>query len=242
MTHTPTQQSRDGSGEMFDRIAARYDLLNRVMSLGQDKWWRRQAVRALGLRDGQHILDLATGTADLALAVAARHPSIRVTGLDSSREMLEIGRRKVERRGLGQRVELVIGDAQALAYPDQSFDGLCMAFGIRNLPDRPAALREMARVVRPAGRISLLELSEPSDEIWIAGLARWYLHRMVPFVGALLSGADEYRYLQRSIAAFPPAKEFSRLMFDSGLDVLAVRRLGFGACHLYIATPRKGYP
>jgi demethylmenaquinone methyltransferase / 2-methoxy-6-polyprenyl-1,4-benzoquinol methylase len=241
MALTPTQQSREGSGEMFDRIADRYDLLNRVMSLGLDKRWRRQAVHALCLREGQHILDLATGTADLALAVAAHHPSIRVTGLDPSRKMLEVGRRKVNRRGMGQRVELVVGDAQNLAFPDRSFDGLCMAFGIRNLPDRRAALREMARVVRPEGHISLLELSEPS-EIWIAGLARWYVHRMVPFVGALLSEADEYRYLQRSIAAFPSAKEFSRLMVDSGLDVLAVHRLGFGACHLYVATARKACP
>jgi demethylmenaquinone methyltransferase / 2-methoxy-6-polyprenyl-1,4-benzoquinol methylase len=238
MAPTPTQPSGEGSGEMFDRIAQRYDLLNRVMSLGMDGWWRNRAVHALCLRQGSHILDLATGTADLALAVAGKHPSIRVTGLDPSHKMLDVGRRKVSRKGLTERIDLVVGDAQLLPFPNQSFDGICMAFGIRNVPDRLAALREMARVVRPTGRICLLELCEPGAGV-IAGLARRYLHYVVPFIGALLSGAREYRYLQRSIAAFPPAEEFARLMGNSGLDVLDVQRLGFGACHLYVATPRQ---
>jgi demethylmenaquinone methyltransferase / 2-methoxy-6-polyprenyl-1,4-benzoquinol methylase len=223
---------------MFDRIATRYDLLNRVMSLGLDSGWRTRAVEALELREGHRILDLATGTADLAICVARRHPTIQVTGLDPSQRMLDVGHRKLSRLGLGNRVSLVVGDAQALDCADRSFDGLCMAFGIRNVPDRLAALREMARVVRPTGRISLLELSEPGDG-WFAGPARWYVHRVVPFMGALLSGANEYQYLQRSIRAFPPADEFCRLMTDAGLDVIRVERLGFGACHLYVASPRE---
>jgi demethylmenaquinone methyltransferase / 2-methoxy-6-polyprenyl-1,4-benzoquinol methylase len=238
MNLDPPHLSREGSGDMFDRIAARYDLLNRVMSLGMDCRWRHEAVRALGLREGHRVLDLATGTADLALAVACQGEHIRVTGLDPSRAMLEIGARKIERKGLGGRVELVVGDAQSLPYPDQSYDGLCMAFGIRNVPDRTAALREMARVVRLGGRISLLELSEPGEG-WFAVPARWYVHRVLPFLGALLSGAQEYRSLQRSIEAFPAAKEFARQMNDAGLEVLEVRSLGFGACHLYVARPKE---
>lgn len=226
---------------MFDRIAERYDLLNRVMSLGMDVSWRRKAVSALDLRPGDHVLDLATGTGDLALTVAAREPSIRVTGLDPSTKMLGIGRRKVERLGLAGRIELVAGDAQNLPYPDSSFDGLSMAFGIRNVPDRFQALREMARVVRPSRRVCLLELSEPGGG-GMGGLARWYVHSVVPFLGALLSGSPEYRYLQRSIAAFPSAAEFSRLMEQAGLSVLEIRELGFGACHLYVACPRETCP
>jgi len=225
---------------MFDRIAARYDLLNRIMSLGMDSRWRRSAVQSLCLRDGHRVLDLATGTADLALAVANQGDRIHVIGLDPSQKMLEVGARKLNRLGLGGRVELVEGDAQSLPYPGQSFDGLCMAFGIRNVPDRAAALREMARVVRLGGRISLLELSEPGEG-WLAAPARWYVHRVVPFLGAVLSGAHEYKYLQRSIAAFPPAATFAQQMDDAGLQVLEVRPLGFGACHLYVATP-KGAP
>jgi demethylmenaquinone methyltransferase/2-methoxy-6-polyprenyl-1,4-benzoquinol methylase len=230
--------ARDGSGEMFDRIAERYDLLNRVMSLGMDRGWRRQAVRALRLKDGYRILDLATGTADLAAAVATAANAVRVIGLDPSRNMLDVGRRKIARWGLSERVELVEGDAQSLHYPDASFDGLCMAFGIRNVPDRSAALREMARVVRANGRIALLELSEPGEGL-LAGPARWYVHHVIPRIGAALSGEREYAYLQRSIAAFPPAASFGELMTECGLEVLEIRRLGMGACHLYVATPKE---
>lgn len=226
---------------MFDRIADRYDLLNRIMSLGMDRRWRRMAVDALDLGEQHQILDLATGTADLAIAVARRNDSIRVTGIDPSPKMLDVGRRKVSRGGLASRVELIVGDAQQLPYPDHCFDGLCMAFGIRNVPDRVKALREMGRVVRPNGRISLLELSEPGEG-WLASPARWYVHRVIPLLGGLLSGAPEYRYLQRSIAAFPPAPSFAAMMSDAGLDVQAVQQLGFGACHLYVATPRKREP
>ncbi len=226
---------------MFDRIAARYDLLNRIMSLGMDRWWRQKAVRELCLSEGHRVLDLATGTADLALAVASRGQTIKVTGLDPSRKMLDVAERKLDRKGMRDRIELVLGDAQSLPYPDRSYDGLCMAFGIRNVPNRAIALQEMARVVRPGGRVCLLELSEPGEG-WFAGPARWYVHRVLPFVGALLSGAREYRYLQRSIAAFPPAREFARQMGEAGLEVLRVHTLGFGACHLYVASPKEVQP
>lgn len=222
---------------MFDAIADRYDLVNRVMSLNMDSAWRRRAVAALELREDDRVLDLATGTADLALALAATHPSVHVVGLDPSSKMLAVGERKVQERGLAQRIQLIEGDAQDLPFADASFDGLCMAFGIRNVPDRAMALREMVRVVRPHRRIAILELSEPTDG-WLGGPARWYVHSVVPFIGALLSGAPQYRYLQRSIAAFPRASAFAELMRSAGLEVLRIERLGFGACHLYVAQPK----
>jgi demethylmenaquinone methyltransferase/2-methoxy-6-polyprenyl-1,4-benzoquinol methylase len=128
------------------------------------------------------------------------------------------------------------GDAQALPFGDDTFHSVCIAFGIRNVPDRALALREMARVTRPGGRIAILELSEPRSGIWGA-MARFHIHTVVPYVGALLSGVKEYQYLQRSIAAFPPAQEFAELMRSSNLDVLAVLPLTFGVCHLYVAEP-----
>ena len=228
--------ARDGSGAMFDGIAARYDLVNRVISLGIDQSWRRKTVRALNLSAGQRVLDLATGTADLAIQVAQTEPAVSVVGLDPSGKMLDVGRVKVERAKLGARVELVQGDAQALPFEDDSFASVCIAFGIRNVPDRPKALREMARVTRPGGRIAILELSEPRSGV-LGALARFHIHTMVPYVGALLSGVKEYQYLQRSIAAFPPAAEFAALMQGSNLNVLGVHPLTFGVCHLYVAEP-----
>ncbi len=229
-----TATAREGSGAMFDGIARRYDLVNRVISLGIDQNWRRQTVAALRLQPGSRILDLATGTADLAIMVARTEPACTVVGLDPSTGMLEVGREKLLKHGLAERVELVAGDAEQLPFPDASFDGVCMAFGIRNVPDRDRALCEMARVTRPGGRIAILELSEPRGGM-IAPLARFHIHTVVPYLGALLSGQREYHYLQRSIAAFPPADEFTRRIAAAGLEPVETRPLTFGVCHLYVA-------
>ncbi len=223
---------------MFDRIAHRYDLLNRVLSLGIDQGWRRKAVRALELDPGARVLDLATGTADLAILTARKTPGASVVGLDPAERMLAVGRTKTEKAGLDDRVELITGDAQKLPFPDDSFDGVTIAFGIRNVPDRPKALREMARVTRPGGRIAVLELSEPGGGL-IGRLAKFHVHTLVPWIGGLLSGAREYGYLQQSIAAFPPADEFARIMEDAGMHVVRVERMILGVCHLYVAEPRQ---
>lgn len=228
---------RGGSGEMFDRIAARYDLVNRILSLGVDQRWRTRTVDALELRPGHRVLDVATGTGDLALKIAERHTDVAIVGLDPSQGMLAIAREKVERAALTDRLELCAGDAQELPFEAASFDGLCIAFGIRNVPDRGRALREMARVVRPGGRIAILELSEPRGVL--GPLARFHVHTLVPFIGALLSGKREYRYLEQSIAAFPSAADFAELMRESGLEVRALTPLTFGVCHLYVATPAR---
>jgi demethylmenaquinone methyltransferase/2-methoxy-6-polyprenyl-1,4-benzoquinol methylase len=238
ISDSTTALAKEGSGAMFDGIAARYDLVNRVISLGIDQSWRKKTVAALSLAPGHRVLDLATGTADLAIQVAQTEPSVSVVGLDPSSKMLEVGRVKVTRAELDARVELVQGDAQALPFDTHSFDSVCIAFGIRNVPDRGKALREMARVTRPGGRIAILELSEPRGGL-LGALARFHIHVVVPYVGALLSGVKEYQYLQRSIAAFPPADEFASLMKSSNLDVLAVQPLTFGVCHLYVAEPGK---
>jgi demethylmenaquinone methyltransferase/2-methoxy-6-polyprenyl-1,4-benzoquinol methylase len=218
---------------MFDGIARRYDLLNRLMSLGQDQSWRRRTVRALELRRGQRVLDLATGTADLALLAASAAPEVRVVGLDPSLAMLAIGRRKLAERAGGDRVSLQRGDAQTLPFEAASFDACCMAFGIRNVEDRPRALAEIARVTRPGGRIAILELSEPRGTF--APLCRLHVHHLVPALGRLLSGQREYRYLQESIAAFPPPEEFEAMLSRGGLRPLRTTALSLGACHLYVA-------
>jgi demethylmenaquinone methyltransferase/2-methoxy-6-polyprenyl-1,4-benzoquinol methylase len=219
---------------MFDRIAERYDLLNRILSLGIDQRWRRRTVAALELGPGDRILDLATGTADLAIEIARTEPSASVVGLDPSENMMRIGREKIAQSDVSGRVELVAGDAQALPFEARSFDGTTMAFGIRNVPDRLRALREMARVTRPGRRVAILELSEPRRGV-LSPFARFHIKTLVPWVGSIVSGAHEYRYLERSIAAFPPAEQFLAMMTEAGLVHASATALTFGVCHLYVA-------
>ncbi|HXK21018.1 MAG TPA: bifunctional demethylmenaquinone methyltransferase/2-methoxy-6-polyprenyl-1,4-benzoquinol methylase UbiE [Polyangiaceae bacterium] len=233
---TPPAKEREGSGAMFDGIAHRYDLVNRVISLGIDQSWRKKTVRSLELRPGARVLDLATGTGDLAIMVSHMHPEVSIVGVDPSQKMLEVGAKKLTAAALTERIELQVGDAQALKFPDNTFDGLCIAFGIRNVPDRLQGLREMARVTKPGGRVAILELSEPRGGV-LGPLARFHVHSVVPAVGALLSGAKEYRYLQKSIAAFPPATQFEALMVEAGMRIVASTALTFGVCHLYVGEP-----
>ncbi len=237
----PAAPPKNGSGRMFDAIAEKYDFVNRVLSLGMDQSWRRRAVRSLELGDGAGatVLDLATGTADLALLLAEMIPAARILGIDPSSGMLAVGRKKVDAAGLAGRIELREGDAQALDLPDRSVSGITMAFGIRNVPDRPRALREMARVTKPGGKVAILELSEPREGA-MGALARFYVRGVVPRVGGTLSGKKEYRYLQESIAAFPPPAEFAATMRASGLDVLETVPLMFGAAVLFVGTPSQG--
>ncbi len=234
----PDAASKLGSGQMFDAIAARYDFVNRILSLGLDQGWRRRTVKELQLGDKPRVLDVATGTGDLAIQIAKSRPGATVIGLDPSAKMLAIAATKVERKHLGDRITLEQGDAQALPYESCSLDAATIAFGIRNVPDRPLGLRELARVVRPGGRVCVLELGEPKQGFF-ASAARFHTRKVVPRLGALLSGAREYRYLQTSVAAFPPAAEFADLMRANGLDVVAVIPLTFGACTLYVATPTE---
>lgn len=231
---------RQGSGEMFDQIAERYDLLNRIMSLGIDRSWRDRAVERLRAVLGEgpsRVLDVATGTGDLALLLADTYPTASVVGLDPSSGMLDVALQKLGRTSHGGRVRFEVGDAQAMPFESGSFDAATIAFGIRNVPDRARGVAEMARVLRPGGLLAILELSEPKGGL-MGGLARIHVHHVIPFVGALLSGKKEYRYLQRSIAAFPPAEEFAALIAAQGLEVLEVVPLTFGTAHLYVA--RKG--
>ncbi len=224
-----------GTGAMFDAIAPRYDLLNRVLSFGFDRGWRDKAARALEIPAGGRALDVATGTADLAIVIANMYPDARVDGSDPSAKMLEHGRAKVERAGLERRVTLGEAIAEKLPYESGAFDGASIAFGIRNVPDRVQGLREMARVVRPGGRVVVLELAEPEGG-FTGAIARGYVHQVVPFVGGLLSGAREYKYLQKSIAAFPTKDVFAKMMEEAGMRVSRVESLTFGAATLYVGV------
>ncbi|HHH11862.1 MAG TPA: bifunctional demethylmenaquinone methyltransferase/2-methoxy-6-polyprenyl-1,4-benzoquinol methylase UbiE [Sorangium sp.] len=234
--HTVTDETNahlDGSGAMFNRIADRYDLLNRVLSLGLDRGWRRKLVAALTLEHCHRVLDLATGTGDVALAIARTRDHIQVVGIDPSARMLAVGQRKVAAAGFTARIQLVAGDAQQLALEDDSFDGCCMAFGIRNVKDRGAALREMVRVTRSGGRVVILELCEPPAGP-LGALARLHVHHAVPRIGRWLTGDSAYAYLQQSMQAFPAPAVFREQLTTAGLQVIQLQRLGFGAATLFV--------
>lgn len=224
----------NGSGDMFNQIAKRYDLLNRIISCGLDQGWRRKTIASLNMQDGFRIMDLGTGTADLPIEIVRQCPGVSVVGVDPSVGMLDVGRTKMTRHNLDAKVELHEGDAQALQFEDNSFDGITMAFGIRNVPDREKALREMVRVLKPTRRIGILELSEPRTG-FMAPFARLHIHHVVPLLGSLLSGSKEYRYLQRSIEAFPAPEAFAEMMSSAGFANVEFRKLAFGACVLYMA-------
>jgi demethylmenaquinone methyltransferase/2-methoxy-6-polyprenyl-1,4-benzoquinol methylase len=222
--------------EIFSSITPRYDFLNRFLSLRRDVAWRRKTVGMMRFFSTHRFLDIATGTADLAMEAAVRHPDIKVTGLDFVPEMLALGREKIQRAGLSDRVELVEGDAMELPFPDHSFDVAAIAFGIRNIPEKSHALREMARIVAPGGQVMVLELTTPRSRL-ARGLYGVYLNRVLPGIGrAFSSNRSAYRYLAESIMDFPTPDEFSELMKESGLRKVEKIPLTLGVAHLHIGT------
>jgi len=214
----PSPQEPLSIAAMFGRIAHRYDLLNRLLSLGFDRSWRERAAELAALRPGDWALDVCTGTADLALALAPRvGPTGRVIGVDLSLPMLTVGQRKAAGRSDGRQVALHLGDALRLPYRDGTFNAAASSFAGRNVADLGRFFSEMARVVRAGGRVVFLELGEPSR--WgLRHLYRWYFHRLAPLIGGLISGErEDYRYLPQSVEAFASPEAIARLMEDADL-------------------------
>ena len=223
---------RMGGGQMFDRIAKRYDRMNTLLSFGLHHLWRGRLIRAMALTSGDEALDVACGTADVAIAAATTHPEVQVTGLDPSVGMLGVGEEKVAAAALTDRLSLTVGDAQCMPFDDDRFAATAISFGIRNVPDRALGLREMARVTRPGGRVCVLELGVPRSGL-LAPLARIHVRFIVPLLGRLFAGKDEYRYLQESVEGFPSPDEFAALMAENGLRDVTIQPQSFGAAHLY---------
>lgn len=214
---------------MFDGIAPRYDLLNHLLSLGIDRGWRRKAVKAVCAGDPARVLDVATGTGDLAIAIAHALPGVEVTGIDLSEQMLSIGAKKAA----GFPITLQTGDACALSFDDGSFDAVSAAFGVRNFEDVERGVGEMARVLRPGGSMVVLEFSTPRNGLF-AGLFRCYFHRLLPAIGGMISGdRNAYRYLPESVDGFPAPDEFLKLMERAGITNGRARRLTGGIACLY---------
>jgi len=219
---------------MFDAIARRYDLLNRVLSGGLDQRWRRRALRELALGADDVLLDVCTGTADVPLAaMRLADPPRAAVGVDFSHAMLGIGLRKV--RSAAARVSLVQGDATALPLPEGSATAATMAFGIRNVQEPERACDEIARVLRPGGRLAVLEFGLPRSPLF-RRLYVWYASRVLPRIGGLVSRhASAYAYLPESVARFPPPEEFGQLLQRSGFPHVRVVPLTLGIVYLYVA-------
>jgi demethylmenaquinone methyltransferase/2-methoxy-6-polyprenyl-1,4-benzoquinol methylase len=222
---------------MFSDIAPRYDITNSILSMGIHHLWRSATVKASGAREGSHILDCATGTGDLALAFKRTvGPHGRVLGTDFNADMLSFAPAKA--RGKGLDVEFEVADAMHLPYDDASFDVASISFGIRNVDDPRTALSEMARVVRPGGRVVVLEFGQPRG---IIGLTyRWYSQHIIPLIGGMLTGNRKaYEYLPTTAAAFPCREEFLNLMRSTGrMDECSYRELTGGIAFLYTGIVR----
>ena len=228
--------SKSDSWKMFNSIAGRYDFLNRLLSLGQDARWRKALKRFLPDTKDQIILDLATGTADVLITLAKDNLKIhRGYGLDPAIKMLEIGREKIKRAHLDDRLVLQSGDAQSLPYSDETFDCVTISFGIRNIPDLRLALLEMHRVTKQGGRILILEFSKPENPILRCG--HWvYLQTIVPFVGFLFSGNFKaYAYLNQTIQTFPYGDRFCKILKQMGFVNVKPALLMGGAATIYVA-------
>jgi len=220
---------------MFDRISPHYDALNHGLSLNIDKVWRRKTAKAVAKSQPKTILDLATGTADLSIALAKHNPEAHIVGMDISEKMLEIGKAKVKAQKLESQINLQFGDAASLPFEDNSFDAVTVAFGVRNFEDLGKGLSEISRVLKSGGQAVILEFSMP-ERFPVKQFYRFYFKRLLPFIGKIVSkDKGAYTYLPASVERFPKPKAFLELLAQHGLIHGTVRPLTFGIATLYCA-------
>ncbi|MBR5030811.1 MAG: bifunctional demethylmenaquinone methyltransferase/2-methoxy-6-polyprenyl-1,4-benzoquinol methylase UbiE [Muribaculaceae bacterium] len=219
--------------QMFDSIAPAYDFMNRAMTLGIDRWWRRVAVKMVKRTAPRRILDVATGTGDFAIDLYRKIQPEKVVGIDLSQGMLDVARQKIERLKLQDVISVQQGDCLALPFQDGEFDAVTVAFGVRNFEHLLQGYKQMSRVLRPGGMLCVIELSTPRNRV-----VRWfydiYTLHIIPWIGALKShDRSAYRYLPKSIAAVPQGDDMLAIMREAGFADCQVKRLTFGTCSIY---------
>ena len=224
----------------FDEIAATYDLLNHLLSLNWDRYWRQKAVQAMNVTPQAKMLDVCTGTADVAIKIAEKYRTVNVYGVDLAGAMLRVGRTKLAGKKLAHRVALIQADALRLPFADGIFDGVSMAFGLRNLTERAKGIQEMRRVLKANGRLVLLEFAPPPQS-WFGKLYHVYLRWGIPVIGQLVSrSVSAYQYLAASIEDFPAPEEIVMLSKVNGFVSVSRQRLMFGVVVLYVACKQDG--
>jgi demethylmenaquinone methyltransferase / 2-methoxy-6-polyprenyl-1,4-benzoquinol methylase len=220
---------------MFDEISGKYDFLNHFLSFGIDKQWRKRLVKEMIRTGPKHVLDLATGTADLAMELH-RRSGIMITGADISEQMMEIGRQKIDKAGYSDSIKLAYGEAEDLKFPDESFDAAMIAFGVRNFEDLEKGLSEMKRVIRIGGKVMILEFSRPSSGILKLSY-KFYSKYIIPLIGRMVSShPSAYKYLPETVAAFPSGKAFLDIMSGTGFKESYRISLSGGIASIYIGT------
>jgi demethylmenaquinone methyltransferase / 2-methoxy-6-polyprenyl-1,4-benzoquinol methylase len=228
-----TLGKKEQVADMFDRIARRYDLVNSFLSGGVDKYWRKKAIRQLAASAPRNVLDVATGTAEMAILMAKQSPGMRVTGVDISAGMLDIGRQKIAGLKLDGRVKLQEGDCEALPFPDNSFDAVTVAFGVRNFANLEKGLAEMLRVLQPGGRLVVLEFSQPQTT-GFRMVCKLYMRLVASPVGRILSrNRQAYAYLNESVMAFPEGRKFLDILDRTGYIGSGLKALSGGICTVY---------
>ncbi len=221
--------------QMFDNIAPAYDFMNRAMTLGIDRRWRRIAVSRIPKRTGLNILDIATGTGDMAILIRRMTGARHITGIDLSQGMISEARRKVSLDPTLDGIEFMLADSLDTPFPDNSFDAITVAYGVRNFADIRAGYAEMFRILKPGGMLIVLELSTPRNPL-IKPLYNLYTHTLIPLAGRLVAhGIRAYSYLPESIAAVPQSESMTAIMHQAGFPAPRFRTLTFGVCTLYTA-------
>ena len=225
--------------EMFNDISPHYDFLNHLLSFNADRRWRRITSKQVSKRHPSAILDVATGTADLAIRMAKDMPSAKIIGVDLSKKMLEIGNQKIAEKQLSQRIRLEAADAAYLPYSDNSFDTVTAAFGVRNFSDLEQGLREMFRVAKNGGTVFILEFSQPNS-FGIKAPYRFYAHHLLPLIGQIVSrNKNATSYLPSSIDSFPDTQSFKTLLLQNGLTEIQFQRFFGGIATLYQGLVEK---
>jgi len=220
--------------QMFGAIAPRYDFLNRLLSFGIDRRWRKKTVRLLKYRSDARILDVATGTGDVALEIARTTPaSVKITGADFCQEMVDRGIIKVAASPYADRIDFKVAPCEDLPFASDTFDSITIAFGIRNVVDRKLGLAEMWRVLRPGGRMLILEFSTPRSTFF-RQIYYFYFRRLLPVVGGLFSRYNAYKYLPDSVLEFPSHEEFSHMISEAGFRNIHIHELTFGIATIYV--------
>jgi len=238
MTVVPYKQQagskKEQVAQMFNRISKRYDFLNHFLSLGIDISWRKKAIKLLEPQSPKHILDIATGTGDLAIQAMSLNPE-KIIGIDISQGMLEIGRQKISKKGLQEKINLQLGDSENLEFNDNNFDAVIVSFGVRNFEDLNRGLKEMYRVLKPNGNAVILEFSKP-QEFPFKQIYGWYFENVLPRIGRMVSkDKSAYQYLPESVEQFPSGQGFIDKLKAVGFKNCICKKVTFGVSSIYMA-------